>query len=122
MIATYAHPICPQPKAIITITTSLTIITIITIIIVTSIITVIAIITATKGRQEQDGADGPWPGPLRRGGPEAVVLGRGDATAGDPRRARISRFEPFELILLSKLDKQLSIERFEPTVSQSTVS
>ena len=33
----------------------------------------------------------------------------------------ISQFEFFELIILSKLDKEFSIEQFEPTVSQSTV-
>ena len=40
----------------------------------------------------------------------------GDDTVGNPHRARISQFELFELILLLKLDKQLSIEEFEPTV------
>ena len=35
-------------------------------------------------------------------------------------RAQISQFELFELILL-KLDKQLPVERFEATVSESTV-
>ena len=28
-----------------------------------------------------------------------IVFGRGDDTAGNPRRARIYRFEPFELDL-----------------------
>ena len=32
--------------------------------------------------------------------------GRGDDTVGNPHRARISRFELFEPILLSKLDKR----------------
>ena len=36
-------------------------------------------------------------------------------------RARISRFELFEFIPLLKLDNGVSIEQFEPTVSQSTV-
>ena len=39
---------------------------------------------------------------------------------GNPHRAQISQFELFELILLLQLDKQFSVERFEPTVSQST--
>ena len=47
-------------------------------------------------------------------------LGRGDDTVGNPHRAQISRFELFELILLSKLDKQLPVEQCEATVSQST--
>ena len=49
-------------------------------------------------------------------------VGRGDDTVGDPHRAGISQLELFELILLLKLDKYFSIEQFEPTVSQSTVS
>ena len=50
-----------------------------------------------------------------------MVLGRGDDTAGSPRRAQISQFELFELILFLKLDKQFPVEQFEATVSQSTV-
>ena len=46
---------------------------------------------------------------------------RGDDTVGSPHRAQIRQFELCELILLLRLDKQLSIEQFEPTVSQSTV-
>ena len=38
------------------------------------------------------------------------VFGRGDATFGNPRRAQISRFELFELILLLKLDKRFPVE------------
>ena len=38
---------------------------------------------------------------------------------GSPHRARIVRFELSELILLLKLDKQLPVERFEATASQS---
>ena len=34
----------------------------------------------------------------------------------------LNSFKLFELFLLLKLDKQFSIEQFEPTVSQSTVS
>ena len=49
------------------------------------------------------------------------VLGRGDDTVGNPRRAQISQFELFELILLLKVDNQLHIEQFEATVSQSTL-
>ena len=40
---------------------------------------------------------------------------------GNPHRARIVQFELFELILLLKLDKQLPVEQFEATVSQSAV-
>ena len=36
--------------------------------------------------------------------------------------SQVYQFELFELILLSKLDKQLAVERFEATVSQSAVS
>ena len=36
-------------------------------------------------------------------------------------RARISKFELFELVLLLKLDKQLPVERFEAAVPQSAV-
>ena len=50
------------------------------------------------------------------------TVGRGDATVGNPHRAQISQFEFFELFLLLKLDNEVSIERFEPTASQSTVS
>ena len=42
-------------------------------------------------------------------------------TVGQLSRAQIVQFELFELILLLRLDKQFSIEQFEPTVSQSTV-
>ena len=49
-------------------------------------------------------------------------LGRGDDAVGNPHRAQISQFELFDLTPLLKLDKQFSVERFEPTVSQSTVS
>ena len=48
-------------------------------------------------------------------------LGREDDTDGNPHRARIVRFELFELVLLLKLDKQFPVEQFEATVSQSTV-
>ena len=58
-------------------------------------------------------------GEILRGG--LAVLGRGDDAAGNPRRAQRSQFELFELILLSKLDKQFPAEQFEATVSQSTV-
>ena len=46
-------------------------------------------------------------------------VGGGDDTIGSPHR---EQFELFELFLLVKLDNQLSIDRFEPTVVQSTVS
>ena len=48
------------------------------------------------------------------------ILGRADDTVGNPHRAQISQFEFFELIPLSRLDKQLSVEQFEATASQST--
>ena len=46
---------------------------------------------------------------------------RGDDTVGNPRRAQISQFELFELILVSKLDERFPVEQFEATASQSTV-
>ena len=48
-------------------------------------------------------------------------FGRGDAAVQNPRRAESSPFELFELILLLKLDKRFHVERFEATVSQSTI-
>ena len=48
-------------------------------------------------------------------------LGRGDDTVGNPRRARISRFEPLELIISLKLDKWFPVQQLEATVSQSRV-
>ena len=47
--------------------------------------------------------------------------GVGDTVGRPPHRAQISRCELLELILFLKLDKQLPVERFEATVSQSTV-
>ena len=41
------------------------------------------------------------------------VVGRGDDTVGNPHWAQFSQFELFELILLSKLDKQFPVEQFE---------
>ena len=49
-------------------------------------------------------------------------FGRGDDTVGNPHRAQTCKFELFELIILLKLDIQFSIEQFEPTLPQSTVS
>ena len=49
------------------------------------------------------------------------VFGRGDDAVGNPQRAQIVQFELFELTLSLKLDRQLSIEQFEATVSQSAV-
>ena len=46
---------------------------------------------------------------------------KGDYTVGNPRRAQISQFELFELILLLKLYRQFPVEQFEATVSQSTI-
>ena len=65
----------------------------------------------------------------RAGAAAPAALGREDDTVGNPRsnfsirafRAQISQFELFELILLSKLNKQLSVERFEATASQSRI-
>ena len=45
-------------------------------------------------------------------------FGRGDDTIGNPHRAQMSQFELFELFLLSRLGKQVSIKHFEPAVSQ----
>ena len=39
----------------------------------------------------------------------------------NPHRAQICQFELFELILLTKSDKQLPVEQFEAAVSQSAV-
>ena len=47
-----------------------------------------------------------------------TTLGRGDDTVGNPHRAQMYQFE---LAILLKLDVEFSIERSEPTVSQSTV-
>ena len=51
-----------------------------------------------------------------------ITLGRGDDTIANPHRAQIYRFELFELVRLLKLSKQVFVEQFEATVSQSTVS
>ena len=53
--------------------------------------------------------------------PPSRPIGRGDDTVGNPRRNQIYQLEPFELVLLSKLDERLPVERFEATVSQSAV-
>ena len=50
------------------------------------------------------------------------MVGRGDGTVGNTHRAQICQIEFFELIIVLTLDKQVSIEQFEPTASQSTVS
>ena len=47
---------------------------------------------------------------------------KGDDTVGNTHRAQIHKFELFVLILFLKVDRQLSIDQFEQTVSQSTVS
>ena len=52
---------------------------------------------------------------------DTIQFGRGDATVGNPHRAQIYQFELFELVLLSKLDKQFPVERFEAALSQSIV-
>ena len=44
--------------------------------------------------------------PSMRHQPSGLALGRGADTGGNPRRARISQFELFELVLLSKLIRQ----------------
>ena len=54
-------------------------------------------------------------------GTDGPDFGRGDDTVGNPHRAQIVQFELFELCVLLNLDKQFSVEQFEPTVSQSTV-
>ena len=42
-----------------------------------------------------------------------VFVGKRDFAVGNPHRASISQFELFELILLLKSDKRLSVEQFE---------
>ena len=46
---------------------------------------------------------------------------RGDDTVRNPHRAQICLFDRFELIICLKLDRQFPVERFEPTVFQSTI-
>ena len=41
------------------------------------------------------------------------ILGRGDDTAGNPRRAQNYPFALFEFILRLELDKRLPVEQFE---------
>ena len=53
--------------------------------------------------------------------PLQLHIGRGDDAVGDPRRAQIYQFEPFELVLILKLDEQFPVEHSEPTAFQSTV-
>ena len=62
-----------------------------------------------------------WASKGRRFDSRVIRLGRGDDTVGNPHQAQITQFELFELILLLKLNKQLPVERFEATASQSTV-
>ena len=50
-----------------------------------------------------------------------LSLRKGGCTVGNSHRAQISHFELFELIPLLKLDKQLPVEQFEATASQSTI-
>ena len=50
-----------------------------------------------------------------------AVFGRADDTVGNPHRAQIPQFELFEFTMLLKVDKQLYIEQFETTVSDSAV-
>ena len=49
-------------------------------------------------------------------------VGRGDDAVGDPRRAQLSQFEFFELILVLKSEKQFPVEQFEATVIVSVNS
>ena len=63
----------------------------------------------------------PWPTPRARWRTRRCSEG-GDDTVGNPRRAQIFQFDFFELILLLTLDTPFSIERLEPTVSQSAAS
>ena len=48
-----------------------------------------------------------------------LVLGRGDDAVGNPRRAQVSQFQLFELILLLRSAKQFPVEQIEAIVSQS---
>ena len=59
---------------------------------------------------------------VREKAADAYIFGRGDdAVGGNPHRARIHQFQLFEFFLLLNLDKQLYVEQFEATVSQSSV-
>ena len=72
-----------------------------------------------------------WPSHPKKVGYSAVRVSSAIwfPTGSRPRQLRLpirsfatwGRFGVFELILLLKLDKQLPVERFEATVSQSTV-
>ena len=73
--------------------------------------------TSPRGRE----VAAPQRAPLDRRCQPRAGLGRGEDRVGNPFRARISRFELFELIPSCKLDRQLPVERFEAAVSQSTV-
>ena len=53
---------------------------------------------------------------------KATATGRGDDAVGNPHRAEIDKLKLFELVLFLKVDRQFSIERFEPTATHSTVS
>ena len=46
----------------------------------------------------------------------------GDDTVGNSHRAQHYKFELFELIILSKLDRRFPVEQFEATASQSPPS
>ena len=65
---------------------------------------------ARREEPPQAGAGGGRLGVGHEAGP-----GRGDDAVGNPHRAQIYKFEPFELILLLKLDKQFPVEQFEAT-------
>ena len=58
---------------------------------------------------------------VARNATSALKIQRRDDAVGNPHRAQISQFDLFELILLLKLDKQLPVEQFKATVSQSSV-
>ena len=51
-----------------------------------------------------------------------AILWRGYDTVGNHHRAQVAQFELFEFVLILEEDKQLPVEQFEATVSQSAVS
>ena len=69
------------------------------------------------GLEQQDTRDPRADVPLWLPG-SAVTVGRGDDTVGNPHWAQIHKFELFELILASKLDKQFPVEQRQQHLSQ----
>ena len=76
-------------------------------------ITIVIIISGAP-REAADGRrlDGPGRAPARAQG----VREGGDDAVGNPHRARVARFELFELIVLLNLDNSCLSNKFEPMV------